>query len=66
MRVSAFPRGFSAAKRLQAILFRASHHSAPLEVELIRHNIPFVKFSGLKVVEAAHNQGRNRSLMSAP
>jgi len=32
----------------QAVLFRASHHSAPLEIELTRRNIPFVKFGGLK------------------
>ena len=32
----------------QAVLFRASHHSASLEVELTRRNIPFVKFGGLK------------------
>ena len=38
----------------QAILFRASHHSGPLEVELTRRNIPFVKFGGLKFLEAAH------------
>ncbi|MGA8697784.1 MAG: ATP-dependent helicase [Xanthobacteraceae bacterium] len=38
----------------QAVLFRASHHSAPLEIELIRRNIPFVKFGGLKFLEAAH------------
>jgi DNA helicase-2/ATP-dependent DNA helicase PcrA len=42
------------ALKTQAVLFRASHHSAPLEVELIRHNIPFVKFGGLKFLEAAH------------
>jgi DNA helicase-2/ATP-dependent DNA helicase PcrA len=35
-------------------LFRASHHSAQLEIELIRRNIPFVKFGGLKFLEAAH------------
>ena len=40
--------------KAQAILFRASHHSGPLEVELIRRNIPFVKFGGLKFLEAAH------------
>src|SRR6202043_4082250 len=28
----------------QAVLFRTSHHSGPLEVELTRRNIPFVKF----------------------
>jgi len=38
----------------QAVLFRASHHSANLEVELTRRNIPFVKFGGLKFLEAAH------------
>ncbi len=38
----------------QAVLFRASHHSARLEVELSRRNIPFVKFGGLKFLEAAH------------
>jgi DNA helicase-2/ATP-dependent DNA helicase PcrA len=36
------------------VLFRASHHSGPLEVELTRRNIPFVKFGGLKFLEAAH------------
>jgi hypothetical protein len=36
------------------VLFRASHHSAPLEIELTRRNIPFVKFGGLKFLEAAH------------
>jgi DNA helicase II / ATP-dependent DNA helicase PcrA len=35
-------------------LFRASHHSAQLEIELIRRNIPFVKYGGLKFLEAAH------------
>ena len=38
----------------QAVLFRASSHSAGLEVELTRRNIPFVKFGGLKFLEAAH------------
>jgi DNA helicase II / ATP-dependent DNA helicase PcrA len=38
----------------QSVLFRASHHSAPLEIELTRRNIPFVKFGGLKFLEAAH------------
>jgi DNA helicase-2/ATP-dependent DNA helicase PcrA len=38
----------------QAVLFRASHHSAQLEIELARRNIPFVKFGGLKFLEAAH------------
>lgn len=38
----------------QAVLFRTSSHSATLEVELTRRNIPFVKFGGLKFLEAAH------------
>ncbi len=38
----------------QAVLFRASHHSAVLELELTRRNIPFVKFGGLKFLDAAH------------
>ena len=38
----------------QAVLFRTSHHSATLEVELTRRNVPFVKFGGLKFLEAAH------------
>jgi DNA helicase II / ATP-dependent DNA helicase PcrA len=38
----------------QAVLFRASHHSRPLEVELTRRNIPFVKFGGLKFLDSAH------------
>lgn len=38
----------------QAVLFRASHHSAPLEIELTRRNIPFVKFGGLKFLDARH------------
>jgi len=38
----------------QAVLFRTSSHSGPLEVELTRSNIPFVKFGGLKFLDAAH------------
>jgi DNA helicase-2/ATP-dependent DNA helicase PcrA len=38
----------------QAVLFRAAHHSARLELELTRRHIPFVKFGGLKFLEAAH------------
>jgi DNA helicase-2/ATP-dependent DNA helicase PcrA len=38
----------------QAVLFRTSSHSGSLEVELTRRNIPFVKFGGLKFLEAAH------------
>ena len=40
--------------RQQAVLFRASSHSGPLEIELTRRNIPFVKFGGLKFLDAAH------------
>jgi DNA helicase-2/ATP-dependent DNA helicase PcrA len=38
----------------QAVLFRTSHHSAALELELARRNIPYLKFGGLKFLEAAH------------
>ncbi|MCA9038997.1 MAG: ATP-dependent helicase [Planctomycetaceae bacterium] len=38
----------------QAVLFRASHHSLPLEIELGHRNIPFVKYGGLKFIETAH------------
>ncbi|MGB8736902.1 MAG: ATP-dependent helicase [Rhodomicrobium sp.] len=38
----------------QAVLFRTGHHSAVLEIELSRRNIPFMKFGGLKFLEAAH------------
>jgi DNA helicase II / ATP-dependent DNA helicase PcrA len=38
----------------QAVLFRTSHHSATVELELTRRNIPFVKFGGLKFLDSAH------------
>ena len=38
----------------QAVLFRASHHSLALEVELSRRNVPFHKYGGLKFIETAH------------
>jgi DNA helicase-2/ATP-dependent DNA helicase PcrA len=38
----------------QAVLFRAGHHSDQLEVELTRRGIPFVKYGGLKFLDAAH------------
>jgi DNA helicase II / ATP-dependent DNA helicase PcrA len=38
----------------QAVLMRAAHHSDLLEVELGRRNIPFVKYGGLKFLEAGH------------
>ena len=38
----------------QAVLFRTGHHAAAVELELSRRNIPFVKYGGLKFLEAAH------------
>jgi ATP-dependent DNA helicase UvrD/PcrA len=38
----------------QAVLFRSSHHSDRLELELVRRNIPYVKYGGLKFLEAGH------------
>ncbi|HEX9766906.1 MAG TPA: ATP-dependent helicase, partial [Nitriliruptorales bacterium] len=38
----------------QAVLFRTGHHSDALELELARRDIPYVKFGGLKFLEAAH------------
>ncbi len=38
----------------QAVLFRAAHHSDALELELSRRGIPFVKYGGLRFLEAAH------------
>ncbi len=37
-----------------AVLFRSSWHSMDLEIELMSSNIPFVKYGGLKFMEAAH------------
>ena len=37
-----------------AVLFRSSFHSFDLEIELARHNIPFVKRGGFQFMEAAH------------
>jgi DNA helicase-2/ATP-dependent DNA helicase PcrA len=44
----------SVALKRQAVLFRSSHHSDVLELELVRRNIPYVKYGGLKFLEAAH------------
>jgi len=38
----------------QVVLFRVGHHSDHLELELARRDIPFVKYGGLKFLEAAH------------
>jgi ATP-dependent DNA helicase UvrD/PcrA len=40
--------------RVQAVLMRTSHDSALLELELSRRQIPFVKYGGLRYLEAAH------------
>jgi DNA helicase-2/ATP-dependent DNA helicase PcrA len=40
--------------RDQAVLFRAGHHADSLELELVRRDIPYVKYGGLKYLEAAH------------
>lgn len=40
--------------RRQAVLFRSAHHSDALELELVRHDIPYVKYGGLKFLEASH------------
>jgi DNA helicase-2/ATP-dependent DNA helicase PcrA len=42
------------ALRDQAVLFRTGHHSDTLEVELARRDVPFVKYGGLKFLEASH------------
>jgi DNA helicase-2/ATP-dependent DNA helicase PcrA len=40
--------------RRQAVLARSAHHTDMLELELLRRNIPYVKYGGLKFLEAAH------------
>lgn len=47
-------REIGMALKQQAMLFRTSSHSNALEIELTRRNIPFVKFGGLKFLDAAH------------
>jgi DNA helicase-2/ATP-dependent DNA helicase PcrA len=47
-------REASVPLRRQAVLFRSASHSDVLEVELARRKIPFVKYGGLKFLEAAH------------
>jgi DNA helicase-2/ATP-dependent DNA helicase PcrA len=47
-------REAGATLKQQAVLFRTNSHSGSLEVELTRRNIPFVKFGGLKFLEASH------------
>jgi DNA helicase-2/ATP-dependent DNA helicase PcrA len=43
-----------ATLREQAVLMRASHDSDLLELELARRDIPFVKYGGMRYLEAAH------------
>ncbi len=40
--------------RTQAVLFRTGHDSDLLELELTRRGIPFVKYGGLRFLDAAH------------
>ena len=47
-------REIGGSLKRHAILFRSSHHSDVLEVELTRRNVPFVKYGGLKFLEAAY------------
>ena len=42
------------ALKRQAVLFRTGAHSLALELELARRNVPFVKYGGLRFMEAAH------------
>jgi len=42
------------ALKEQAVLVRAAHHSHLLELELSRCRVPYVKYGGLKFIEAAH------------
>ena len=37
-----------------AVLFRSSFHSFDLEIELARHNIPFIKRGGFQFMETTH------------
>ncbi len=47
-------REASVPLRRQAVLFRSGSHSDLLEIELARRQIPFVKYGGLRFLEAAH------------
>ena len=42
------------ALREQAVLMRTAHHSDLLELELGRRGIPYVKYGGIRYLEAAH------------
>src|SRR5580698_7210954 len=47
-------REANVALKRQAVLFRSSSHSDMLEIELSKRKIPYVKYGGLKFLEAAH------------
>jgi len=47
-------REASVPLKRQAVLFRSASHSDVLEVELTKRKVPFVKYGGLKFLEAAH------------
>jgi DNA helicase-2/ATP-dependent DNA helicase PcrA len=47
-------REASVPLKRQAVLFRTASHSDILEVELTKRKIPFVKYGGLKFLEASH------------
>src|SRR5256886_15826667 len=38
----------------RSVLFRSASHSDLLEVELAKRKVPFVKYGGLRFLEAAH------------
>ena len=40
--------------RAQVVLFRTGHDSDLLEIELTRRGVPFVKYGGLRFLDAAH------------
>ena len=42
------------ALRDQAVLMRTAHHSDLLELELGRRGVPYVKYGGIRYLEAAH------------
>src|SRR5215467_10675541 len=47
-------REASVPLKRQAVLFRSASHSDVLEVELTKRKVPFVKYGGLKFLDAAH------------
>ena len=47
-------REHGVALKEQVVLVRAAHHSSRLEIELTARGIPFVKYGGLKYLDAAH------------